>query len=129
MHSHGELWGFCLPSSEPRQMELCFTPSSSDLNLCSSLYFLINQMHVHLCDGSADTHALTLRQMRPQRSSSGSAFVTDTTKRHIMTNSHVVSCTKPKQDVNDERGVLAALQQSSLPMSSQRRHHGRPCLS
>ena len=29
--------------------------------------------------------------MRPQRSSSGSAFVTDTEKRHIMTNSHVVS--------------------------------------
>ncbi|CAL5219318.1 g1127 [Coccomyxa viridis] len=30
-------------------------------------------------------------QMRPQRSSSGSAFVTDTEKRHIMTNSHVIS--------------------------------------
>lgn len=29
-------------------------------------------------------------QMCPQRSSSGSAFVVDTVKRHILTNSHVV---------------------------------------
>ncbi|DBA92177.1 hypothetical protein WJX77_001540 [Trebouxia sp. C0004] len=30
-------------------------------------------------------------QMRPQRSSSGSAFIVDTKRRHIMTNAHVVS--------------------------------------
>ena len=30
-------------------------------------------------------------QMRPQRSASGSAFVMDAKKRHIMTNAHVVS--------------------------------------
>ena len=29
-------------------------------------------------------------QMRPQRSSSGSAFIVDTKRRHIMTNAHVV---------------------------------------
>lgn len=32
-------------------------------------------------------------QMRPQRSSSGSAFVVDRTQRHIITNAHVVRST------------------------------------
>ena len=34
--------------------------------------------------------------MRPQRSSSGSAFIVDTKRRHIMTNAHVVRCTHGK---------------------------------
>ena len=117
----------CKPSACSPLMKLCFTPASFSLNLNASLYF--DQVHLDLCNGLAYTHALTLRQMRPQRSSSGSAFVTDTTKRHIMTNSHVVSCTNTKRDATDERGVLAAVQQSSLPMPFQQRHHGRPCLS
>lgn len=117
----------CKPSACSPLMKLCFTHASFTLNLNASLYF--DQVHLDLCNGLAYMHALTLRQMRPQRSSSGSAFVTDTTKRHIMTNSHVVSCTNTKQDATDECGVLAAVQQSSLPMPFQQRHHGRPCLS
>ena len=78
------------------------------------MYRLLDERHPYLCNGLADMHALTLRQMRPQRSSSGSAFVTDTAKRHIMTNSHVVSSTNPEQYVNEECHVFAVLQQSSF---------------
>lgn len=34
-------------------------------------------------------------QMRPQRSSSGSAFIVDIKRRHIMTNAHVVRSIYP----------------------------------
>lgn len=39
--------------------------------------------------------------MRPQRSSSGSAFIVDTKHRHIMTNAHVVG-----QHLNGAHGLL-----------------------
>ena len=103
----------CCPSSA----ELCTAMVSSWPSACSPLSLTRwgYAFHLHLdtsmltphcipssmrcihpsCNGLADMHALTLRQMRPQRSSSGSAFVTDTAKRHIMTNSHVVSCNNP----------------------------------
>lgn len=39
---------------------------------------------------TADPNYAQPWQMRPQRSSSGSAFIVDTKRRHIMTNAHVV---------------------------------------
>jgi S1-C subfamily serine protease len=45
---------------------------------------------VSWCMPSLRTLCTLRRQMRPQRSGSGSAFVTDIEKRTIMTNSHVV---------------------------------------
>lgn len=48
--------------------------------------FASKAQHVH----SADPNYAQPWQMRPQRSSSGSAFIVDTKRRHIMTNAHVV---------------------------------------
>ena len=61
-------------------MLLIMRASMASLKSCQSTCRLISKV-VSFC-----------RQMRPQRSSSGSAFITDTSKKTIMTNSHVVSC-------------------------------------
>lgn len=45
---------------------------------------------------NADPNYAQPWQMRPQRSSSGSAFIVDTRRRHIMTNAHVVSFTSAR---------------------------------
>ena len=52
------------------------------------------------CHGSVEVRGIVADpnyaqpwQMRPQRSSSGSAFVVDRKQRHIMTNAHVVRAT------------------------------------
>ena len=52
-------------------------------------------------------------QMRPQRSSSGSAFIVDTKRRHIMTNAHVV-CALPASMAS----VLASTQDPITPVNS-----------
>lgn len=45
------------------------------------------------CGITADPNYAQPWQMRPQRSSSGSAFIVNTKRRHIMTNAHVVRST------------------------------------
>lgn len=73
-----------------RQVSWFFSCSPRHYSIATLLCSFACLGNVDVYKMLADPNYAQPWQMRPQRSSSGSAFIVDTRRRHIMTNAHVV---------------------------------------